>query len=118
MGRQLTQPLAVHLGLRGEGSRARQIELLASMGLPDPAGALRRYPFQFSGGQQQRIALAIALSCQPDVLILDEPTTGLDVTTPARITPLLPSLVTDFRLRRLYVRHHLALLRAPAHPPA
>jgi len=110
VGRQLAQPLAVHLGLHGDAARARQLELLGSMGLPDPAGALRRYPFQFSGGQQQRIALAIALSCRPDVLILDEPTTGLDVTTQARITRLLRALVTDFGLGCLYVSHDLALL--------
>jgi peptide/nickel transport system ATP-binding protein len=110
VGRQLAQPLAVHLDLRGAAARARQLELLNAMGLPDPAGALRRYPFQFSGGQQQRIALAVALSCNPDVLILDEPTTGLDVTTQARITKLLRSLVTDFGVGCLYVSHDLALL--------
>ncbi len=110
IGRQLAQPLGIHLGLRGEQSRARQLELLGAMGLPDPAGALRRYPFQFSGGQQQRIALAIALACRPDVLILDEPTTGLDVTTQARITALLRSLVSDSRIGCLYVSHDLALL--------
>ena len=110
VGRQLAQPLAVHLGLRGAAARARQLELLEAMGLPDPAGAIRRYPFQFSGGQQQRIALAVALSCKPDVLILDEPTTGLDVTTQARITKLLRALVTDFGLGCLYVSHDLALL--------
>jgi peptide/nickel transport system ATP-binding protein len=110
IGRQLAQPLALHLGLRGAASRARQLELLESMGLPDPQGALRRYPFQFSGGQQQRIALAIALACRPDVLILDEPTTGLDVTTQARITQLLRSLVSEFGIGCLYVSHDLALL--------
>jgi peptide/nickel transport system ATP-binding protein len=110
VGRQLEQPLAVHLGLRGAQSRTRQLELLDAMGLPDPPAALRRYPFQFSGGQQQRIALAVALSCRPDVLVLDEPTTGLDVTTQARITALLRGLVTDFGLGCLYVSHDLALL--------
>ena len=110
VGRQLAQPIAVHLGLRGTAVRKRQLELLEAMGLPDPARALRRYPFQFSGGQQQRIALAVALSCRPDVLILDEPTTGLDVTTQARITKLLRALVNDFGLGCLYVSHDLALL--------
>jgi peptide/nickel transport system ATP-binding protein len=108
--RQLAQPLAVHLDMHGAAARARQVELLESMGLPDPEGALRRYPFQFSGGQQQRIALAIALSCRPDVLILDEPTTGLDVTTQARITELLRTLVTETGVGCLYVSHDLALL--------
>jgi peptide/nickel transport system ATP-binding protein len=110
VGRQLAQPLAVHMGIRGEGSRRRQLELLEAMGLPDPKAALRRYPFQFSGGQQQRVALAIALACKPDVLILDEPTTGLDVTTQARITELLRALVSETGIGCLYVSHDLALL--------
>ncbi len=110
VGRQLAQPIAVHLDLHGAASRARQIELLDAMGLPDPAGALKRYPFQFSGGQQQRVALAVALSCKPDVLVLDEPTTGLDVTTQAKITDLLHALVRDFDIGCLYVSHDLALL--------
>jgi peptide/nickel transport system ATP-binding protein len=110
IGRQLAQPLAVHLGLHGAASRARQVELLEAVTLPDPVDALRRYPFQFSGGQQQRIALALALSCKPDVLILDEPTTGLDVTTQARISELLRALVSETGLGCLYVSHDLALL--------
>jgi peptide/nickel transport system ATP-binding protein len=110
VGHQLSQPLAIHLGLRGAASRARQLELLEAMGLPTPDAALRRYPFQFSGGQQQRIAIALALSCRPDVLVLDEPTTGLDVTTQARITELLRALVRDLGVGCLYVSHDLALL--------
>jgi peptide/nickel transport system ATP-binding protein len=110
VGHQLAQPLAIHLGVKGKDSRARQIELLEAMGLPDPARAIKRYPFQFSGGQQQRIALALALSCKPDVLVLDEPTTGLDVTTQARITDLLRSIVADLGVGCMYVSHDLALL--------
>jgi peptide/nickel transport system ATP-binding protein len=108
IGRQLSQPLAVHLGLRGKESRNRQIELLEAMSLPNAAGALTRYSFQFSGGQQQRIALAIALACRPDVLILDEPTTGLDVTTQARITKLLMRIIGEDGVACLYVSHDLA----------
>jgi peptide/nickel transport system ATP-binding protein len=110
VGRQLAQPLSVHMRLRGDALRKRQIELLHEMGLPDPEGALSRYPFQFSGGQQQRIAIAIALSCAPQVLLLDEPTTGLDVTTQARISALLRALVKDWDVATLYVSHDLALL--------
>ncbi|MBW3593261.1 MAG: ABC transporter ATP-binding protein, partial [Actinobacteria bacterium] len=72
--------------------------------------ALPRYPHQFSGGQQQRVAIAIALSCRPDVLLLDEPTTGLDVTTQARISALLRSLVDTTGVAALYVSHDLSLL--------
>jgi peptide/nickel transport system ATP-binding protein len=110
IGKQLAQPLRKHLGLRGAQLHARQIELFEQMGLPEPANLLRRYPFQFSGGQQQRISLAIALSCEPEILILDEPTTGLDVTTQARMTKLLRGLVEDASLAALYISHDLALL--------
>ena len=110
IGRQLAQPLTVHLRLSGEALRRRQLELLEAVGLPDPAGALKRYPHQFSGGQQQRIAIAIALSCRPEVLLLDEPTTGLDVTTQARISALLRSIIDDTGVAALYVSHDLSLL--------
>ena len=110
VGRQLAQPLSIHLGLEGAAARGRSLALLDAMGLADPQSALRRYPFQFSGGQQQRIALAIALACNPDVLILDEPTTGLDVTTQARITALLRELIDNLGVGCLYVSHDLALL--------
>jgi peptide/nickel transport system ATP-binding protein len=114
IGRQLAQPLARHLHLNGGPLRERQLELLESVGIPNPPAALERYPHQFSGGQQQRIAIAIALSCKPQVLILDEPTTGLDVTTQARISALLRSLVADTGAATLYVSHDLSLLSTVA----
>lgn len=110
VGRQLSQPLTKHLGLTGKDLQMRMVELLQMVRLPEPERALRRYPFQFSGGQQQRIALAIALSCQPEVLILDEPTTGLDVTTQAQISHLIQGIVDQTRVAVLYVSHDLALL--------
>jgi peptide/nickel transport system ATP-binding protein len=114
IGRQLAQPLARHLHLSGRALRERQLELLESVGIPNPPAALERYPHQFSGGQQQRIAIAIALSCKPQVLILDEPTTGLDVTTQARISALLRSLVAETGAATLYVSHDLSLLSTVA----
>ena len=114
VGRQLAQPLSRHLHLRGGELRDREVELLESVGIPNPPGALDRYPHQFSGGQQQRIAIAIALSCKPEVLILDEPTTGLDVTTQARISALLRSLVAETGAATLYVSHDLSLLSTVA----
>jgi peptide/nickel transport system ATP-binding protein len=114
VGRQLAQPLSRHLHLRGAELRDREVELLESVGIPNPPGALDRYPHQFSGGQQQRIAIAIALSCRPEVLILDEPTTGLDVTTQARISALLRSLVAETGAATLYVSHDLSLLSTVA----
>ena len=108
--RLLSEPLSVHLGLRRSGLRQRSLELLESVGIPDPGHALRRYPHQFSGGQQQRIALAIAMACRPEVLVLDEPTTGLDVTTQAQISKLIRDLVLNTGSAALYVSHDLALL--------
>lgn len=110
VGRQLAQPLELHLRLNREQVVARQIELLEQVGIPVPRLSLSRYPHQFSGGQQQRIALAIALSCNPDVLVLDEPTSGLDVTTRARVVALLRDLVSRFSVATLFVSHDLALL--------
>jgi len=110
VGRQLAQVLTLHMGLRGSALRERQLELFEAVGLPEAEKALDRYPHQFSGGQQQRIAIAIALACRPKVLILDEPTTGLDVTTQQRITALLRTLLADSGTAALYVSHDLALL--------
>ena len=110
IGRQLAQPLRRHLGLRGQALRGRASGLLASVDLPDAERALGRYPHEFSGGQQQRIAIAIALSCEPEVLILDEPTTGLDVTTQHRVSKLLKALMDERGLSALYVSHDLAHL--------
>jgi peptide/nickel transport system ATP-binding protein len=115
IGTQLAEPLKHHLGLKGDALLQRQVQLLSEVGIPDPESALRRYPHQFSGGQQQRICLAIALSCEPDVLILDEPTTGLDVTTQARIVKLLKRLVAEHNTAAMFVSHDLPLLAEVSH---
>jgi peptide/nickel transport system ATP-binding protein len=110
VGRQLADVLSQHLGLRGAESLLQQQRLLEEVGIPDPAYAIKRLPGQFSGGQQQRIAIAIALATRPEVIILDEPTTGLDVTTQARITAILRRLLAETGAASLYVSHDLALL--------
>jgi peptide/nickel transport system ATP-binding protein len=110
VGQQLAHPLRRHLGLTGATLRERQLELFKLVHIPDPEEALERYPFQFSGGQLQRVALAIALCCEPSVLILDEPTTGLDVTTQAHISAMLRRIVDEQQIAVLYVSHDLALL--------
>jgi peptide/nickel transport system ATP-binding protein len=97
-----------HLGLRRRASDRLATEWLERVHLP--AEALDRYPHQFSGGQQQRISLALALGCQPRVVILDEPTTGLDVTTQAQITTMLRQMVDELGIAAIYVSHDLALL--------
>jgi peptide/nickel transport system ATP-binding protein len=106
----LREPLVRHLGLRDAEIEKRSIGLLRDVRIPDPEEALRRYPHQFSGGQQQRIALALALACAPKVLVLDEPTTGLDVTTQAQIAELIRALVRDTRTAAVMISHDLALL--------
>jgi peptide/nickel transport system ATP-binding protein len=110
VGSQITETINVHRQTRGEDADRRAVELLDRVGIPDPVGAMRRYPHQFSGGQQQRIALALALAPGPSVLILDEPTTGLDVTIQARVNALIVELVRERHMAALYVSHNLALL--------
>ncbi|WP_164233972.1 ABC transporter ATP-binding protein [Microbacterium hydrocarbonoxydans] len=114
VGRQLTDHMRVHLGLRGEAAKARAIDLLQTVQVPNPAEALKRYPHQFSGGQRQRIAIACALACDPEVLLADEPTTALDVTVQAGILRLLRDLATERSLAVLLVTHDLGVMSAIA----
>ncbi|WP_082586447.1 ABC transporter ATP-binding protein [Microbacterium sp. Root280D1] len=114
VGRQLTDHMRVHLGLRGEAAKARAIELLETVQVPKPDAALKRYPHQFSGGQRQRIAIACALACDPEVLLADEPTTALDVTVQAGILRLLRDLATERNLAVLLVTHDLGVMSAIA----
>jgi peptide/nickel transport system ATP-binding protein len=108
--RHFQDVLKRHLNLTKDGAAENAREMLTAVGLPDPLRALERYPHEFSGGQQQRISLALAVSCRPGVLILDEPTTGLDVTTRAQISSLLTDLVAELGIAALYVSHDIALL--------
>ena len=114
IGRQLTDHMRVHLGLRGEAAKARAVELLETVQVPNPDAALKRYPHQFSGGQRQRIAIACALACDPEVLLADEPTTALDVTVQAGILRLLRDLATERDLAVLLVTHDLGVMSAIA----
>jgi peptide/nickel transport system ATP-binding protein len=114
VGAQLTDHLRHHRGLRRAAARERATDLLARVRIPDPAGALRRYPHQFSGGQRQRIAIAIALACAPRILIADEPTTALDVTVQAGVLHLLRDLSAELGLAVLLVTHDLGVMSAVA----
>ena len=94
----------------GEAARRRARELLAQVGLPEPERMLKRYPHQLSGGQQQRVCIAMALGSDPALVVLDEPTTGLDVTTQEQIIELLATLRRRLRMTMVYVTHDLAVL--------
>jgi peptide/nickel transport system ATP-binding protein len=109
VGRQLTEVLRFHDVATGrEAQRCK--ELFRLVGLPDPSMVGNRYPHQLSGGQQQRVCIAMALACEPDLVVLDEPTTGLDVTTQEQIVELLADLRTRLGMSMLYVTHDLGLL--------
>jgi ABC-type glutathione transport system ATPase component len=114
IGPQLAEILRAHTDLAPKAVTARCTDLLASVGLPDPAAALRRFPHQLSGGQQQRVAIAIALACRPALIVLDEPTTGLDVTVQRQIIALLSDLRAQSGAAMLYITHDLPLLSSIA----
>ena len=111
---QLTDHLRRHLKLSKHDALARALDLLRQVRVPDPENALRRYPHQFSGGQLQRIAIAIAIACRPELLIADEPTTALDVTVQAGILRLLRQLCDETGLTIVLITHDLGVMSALA----
>ena len=111
VGRQVAEVLQLHDTARSAADARRRVaELFGLVGLPDPAGLVERYPHELSGGQQQRVCIAMALACDPDLVVLDEPTTGLDVTTQDQIIGLLTDLRARLGMSMLYVTHDLGLL--------
>ena len=111
VGDQVAEILLAHGRARDSGqATARTRELFALVGLPDPERLPHRFPHQLSGGQQQRVCIAMALACEPDLVVLDEPTTGLDVTTQEQIVELLIDLRRRLHMSMLYVTHDLGVL--------
>ena len=110
VGKQLIEALRLHSDLNSKSFNSRVVELLEQVRLPDPMAMIRRYPHELSGGQQQRVAIAMALAGEPEALLLDEPTTGLDVTTQAHILELLRDLARDRNMAMLYVSHDLGAI--------
>src|SRR2546428_4824584 len=110
IGRQLTEGLEIHLGKTPEHARARAVELLAMVGIPDPARRLPQYPHQFSGGMRQRMMIAMALACEPSLVLADEPTTALDVTIQAQILELMKDLARRLGVAMLIITHNLGVV--------
>src|SRR5271163_3124654 len=109
--KQIGEILLLHRGLTGAPARARTIEVLSQVGIPDPETRLKSYPHQLSGGQRQRVMIAMALANEPDLLIADEPTTALDVTVQAQILQLLKDLQSRLGMAILFITHDLGIVR-------
>jgi len=109
--KQIGETLILHRAMSGAAARRRTVELLARVGIDEPQKRLKAHPHQLSGGQRQRVMIAMALANRPDLLIADEPTTALDVTTQARILKLLRDLQRELRMSMLLVTHDLGIVR-------
>lgn len=110
IGFQLKEPLKLHLGLSDQKAEERAAELLQLVGIPEPRNRLGDYPHQFSGGMRQRAMIAMALSCNPALLIADEPTTALDVTIQAQIVELVKQLREQFGQALIWITHDLGVV--------
>ena len=114
IGEQIEETLRAHTPLRGAAARARVVDWLRRVGIPEPERRIDDYPFQFSGGQKQRIMIALALAAEPDLLIADEPTTALDVTVQTQILTLLADIQRELGMAILLITHDLAVVRQVA----
>jgi oligopeptide transport system ATP-binding protein len=110
ISQQVGEAMEVHLGLDRKAARARTLELLQMVGIPDASHRLDDYPHQFSGGMRQRVMIAMGLSCGPKLLIADEPTTALDVTIQAQITTLVKRLRDETNMAVIWITHDLAIV--------
>ena len=110
VGNQIKEALRLHQGMRGTQATQEAIDLLEAVGIPDAARRVEEYPHQFSGGMRQRAVIAMALACDPELLICDEPTTALDVTIQAQILDLLKSLQEDHGLAIMFITHDMGVI--------
>lgn len=110
VGEQIIEALEIHQGVRGEDARRRAIELFTMVGLPDPGRRLTQYPHELSGGQAQRVMIAMALACNPELLIADEPTTALDVTIQAQILDLMRALRERINTSIILITHDMGVV--------
>jgi len=110
IGKQVAEPLTLHLGMSKKEAEERVIELLRLVGIPEAEKRLTQYPHQFSGGMRQRVMIAMALACNPQILIADEPTTALDVTIQAQIVDLVKKLRSDLGMSVIWITHDLGIV--------
>ncbi|WP_037676305.1 ABC transporter ATP-binding protein [Streptomyces griseus] len=110
VGRQIAEPYMKHTGASRKAAWKRAVEMLGKVGIPHPAERAKDYPHQFSGGMRQRAMIAMALICDPDLLIADEPTTALDVTVQAQILDLLKDLQREFGTAIIFITHDLGVI--------
>ncbi len=110
VGDQIMEVLKIHLGMRKAEARARTVELLTQVEIPNPDAAVDRYTFEFSGGMRQRVMIAMALACNPELLIADEPTTALDVTTQAEILDLIRKLQQQHGMAVMFITHDMGVV--------
>jgi peptide/nickel transport system ATP-binding protein len=110
VGDQITEAIMLHQKLSPEEAEKKAIALLEKVGIPDPVTRFHSYPHEMSGGQRQRVMIAMAISCEPDLLIADEPTTALDVTIQKQILDLLAQLQADYNMSILFITHDLAVI--------
>ena len=110
VGKQIAETLTLHQGLRGRAAKQRAIEILRDVGIVNPEKRYKQYPHEFSGGMRQRVVIAIAIACNPEILICDEPTTALDVTIQAQILHLLRDLQKQYGLTLIYITHDLGVV--------
>jgi oligopeptide/dipeptide ABC transporter ATP-binding protein len=108
--RQLTEILELHLDMDRQSARERAIELLRMVGVPDAASRVDDYPHQFSGGMRQRVMIAMAIACNPEIIFADEPTTAVDVTTQAQLLELMMDLVKRINTSLVIVTHNLGVV--------
>lgn len=110
INQQVSEALMLHLGMSKEEARERTVELLETVGIPQAEERIDDYPHQFSGGMRQRVMIAMGLSCHPDILVADEPTTALDVTIQAQIIDLVKRLKDEFGMAVIWITHDLGII--------
>lgn len=110
VGKQIQESIELNQGIKGEAAKQKALEMLKKVGIPDPERRYNQYPHEFSGGMRQRVVIAIAVACHPQILICDEPTTALDVTIQAQILNLIRELQQELKMTVIYITHDLGVV--------